>query len=123
MSEYRDSLECALAGYDREFESRLVDAITEAIADASMLTDVDGHPVIALRLGETANALTTILASTLALSPTAVRSPKAIRQLADGFRAKLLARVRQAESDPLFADFKARAFGSDADDRERGGRA
>jgi hypothetical protein len=118
-----DPFQHALAGYDEQFERKLVDAITEAIASTSMLTDADVHPVIALRLGETANALTTVLAAALALSPVATRSPKAIRQLADGFRRKLTARVRQAELDPLFADFKNRAFGSDVADHERGGNA
>jgi hypothetical protein len=111
----------ALAGYDRAFEARLVDEITEAIANASMLTDGDGHRVMALRLGECANALTTVLASTLALSPGSVRSSKAIKQLAAAFRSKLLTRVRQAERDPLFADFKNRCFHDG--DRERGGNA
>jgi hypothetical protein len=78
---------------------------------------------MALRLGETASALTTVLASTLALSPSSARSSKAIKQTADGFRRKLTARVRQAELEPLFADFKSRAFGTDAADRARGGNA
>jgi fructose-1,6-bisphosphatase/sedoheptulose 1,7-bisphosphatase-like protein len=114
-------IERAMAAYDRAFEARLVDEITEAIANASMLTDGDGRPVIALRLGECANALTTVLASTLALSPSSVRSSKAIKQLAAAFRAKLLARVRRAERDPSLSDFKSRCFHDD--DRARGGRA
>jgi hypothetical protein len=113
----------ALSGYDAEFEQRLVDALVTAIADASTMTDGDGHPVIALRLGETANALTTVLASTLALSPSSVRSSRAIKQLTAAFRCKLQTRIRQAEADPLFADFKKRTFGTDAADRERGGNA
>jgi hypothetical protein len=116
----RDPLVRALAGYDPAFERKLVDEITEAIADASMMSDGDGQ-VLVLRVGEIASALTTILASTLAVSPSAVRSPKAIREVADAVRRKLQARVRHAERDPAFADLKSRCFHDG--DRERGGRA
>jgi hypothetical protein len=74
-----------------------------------------------LRLGECANALTTVQASTLALSPTTARSSKAIKQLAAAFRRKLAAKVRAAEGSPDFYEFKRRAFHSG--DRQRGGRA
>jgi hypothetical protein len=114
-------LERAMAGYDRAFEARLVDEITEAIANASMLSDGDGHRVMALRLGECANALTTVLASTLALSPSSARSSKAIKQLAAAFRQKLRAQVAAAERDADVLNFKARCFRDD--DRARGGRA
>jgi hypothetical protein len=57
----------------------------------------------------------------MALSPSAARNRSAIKQTADGFRRKLTARVRQAEREPLFADFKARCF--HGDDEQRGGRA
>ena len=74
-----------------------------------------------LRLGEIAGALTTILASTLALSPSCARSPRAIREVAEQFRRKLLARVRAAEGNADFHDFKSRCFHEG--DRERGGNA
>jgi hypothetical protein len=111
-----DHLERAMAAYNERFERELADAIIRTIADASM---VDG--VMVIRTGEAAAALTTVLASILALSPAAVRSPTAIREAAEGFRRKLQARVRAAEQDPQFADFKSRCFRDD--DRERGGRA
>jgi hypothetical protein len=117
----RRDLDRAIAGYDEAFERKLVAEIMEAIASASMLSDGDGHRVLALRLGETANALTTILAGTLALSPASTRSRAAIKQVGDSVRRKLLARVRQAESDPLFSVFRSRCFRDD--DRERGGHA
>jgi hypothetical protein len=117
----RDSLARAMAGHDKAFEARLVDEITEAIADTSLTADADGHQVLALRLGETANALTTVLASTLALSPSSARSSKSIKQIAIAFREKLRAQVRQAERDPLFSDLKARCFHDG--DEQRGGRA
>jgi hypothetical protein len=111
-------LERAQAGFDRAFEERLTEAIMTAIADASRIDDC-----LVIRTGESAAALVTVLASMMALSPAAARNRSAIKQTADGFRHKLAAKVRAAERDPLFADFKARAFGSDADDRARGGRA
>jgi hypothetical protein len=61
------------------------------------------------------------LASTLALSPTAARSSKAIKQLATAFRRKLAAKIHAAEGNPDFYEFKRRAFHDG--DRERGGNA
>ena len=55
-------LERALAGFDEAFEHRLLDRIIGAIVDASLVDYGDGKPVLALRLGETAQALTTALA-------------------------------------------------------------
>jgi hypothetical protein len=109
-------LERAITGFDDAFKEKLTAAIITAIADASR---IDGCLVI--RTGESAAALTTVLASVLALSPSSVRSPAAIRQATESIRRKLTAQVRCAETDPSFADFKARCFRDD--DRERGGRA
>ncbi len=86
---------CIQLGYDESFEQKLADAIVRAVA------------------------LVTALASVTALSPTAARSPTAIRKTAESFRRKLMARLRAAVADPLFADFKSRCFHDG--DRERGG--
>jgi hypothetical protein len=110
-----------LDGFDPAFDRKLVEQIASAIVEASFVDAGAGHSVLALRLGETANALTTVLANILALSPNAMRSPSAIREIADGVHQKLVARLRQAERDPTFFDFKARTFNDD--DRNRGGRA
>jgi hypothetical protein len=111
-----NKLERAQAGYDEAFERKLADVIIRAIADQSMIDNV-----LVLRTGESAAALVNVLASIMALSPSSTRSRAAIKQVADSFRRKLLARVRQAESDPLFSDFKSRCFHDG--DRARGGRA
>jgi hypothetical protein len=111
-------LERAHAGYDPAFESELAEVVLRAIVEASK---IDG--IVVLRTGETANALTSVLAATLALAPSAVRSPKAIREIADSVRRRLQARVHFAEVNPGLNDFRSRAFGSDADDRKRGGNA
>jgi hypothetical protein len=114
----KPALERALAGFDEAFEERLTEAIMTAIADASRIDDC-----LVIRTGESAAALVTVLASMMALSPSSTRSRAAIKQVADGFRRKLAAKVRAAEHDPLFSDFKSRVFGTDADDRARGGNA
>jgi hypothetical protein len=116
MSKLDREMERALAGFDEAFEAKLVDEVTKAIAAASM---IDG--VMVIRTGETAAALVTVLASMTALSPASTRSRAAIKKTSDGFRRKLLARVRQAERDPLFADFRSRCFRDD--DEQRGGNA
>jgi hypothetical protein len=116
-----DDLQHAMSGYEEAFEARLVEQLTATLADTSMMTIAGGDRVVVLRTGEIANALTTILASVLAVSPAATRSRAAIKQVADSVRRKLMARVRQAERDPLFADFKSRCFHDG--DRERGGNA
>ena len=116
----RDPLQRAMAGFDTKFEARLVDEITETISAASMMSDGD-RQVLVLRFGEIASALTTILASTLALSPSTVRSPKAIREVAERFRKKLTGQVRAAEGNADVLNFKARCFHDG--DEQRGGRA
>jgi hypothetical protein len=64
-----------------------------------------------LRNGETASALLTVLAATLAMSPAACRSPSAVRKLTDEIRRRLLLRVNRGKAD---ADaFRARVFTSD----------
>lgn len=95
----------AAAGYDEGFERALVDAITAAIAQASIVTDSN---IMVIRTGETASALVTALASTLAMSPAATRSPAAVRKITDDIRRRLLLRIGrgQAEADA----FRARVF-------------
>jgi hypothetical protein len=109
-------LKRATTGYDDAHERALGDAILTTIVKRSM---VDG--VMVIRTGEIAAALTGLLAMTLALSPSATRTPAAIREISDRFRQKLEHLVRQAERDPALFDFKERVFRND--DRERGGRA
>jgi hypothetical protein len=114
-------LERALAGFDEAFEHRLLDRIIGAIVDASLVDDGDGNQVLALRLGETAQALTTALACVLAMSPASAHNDAAIKQTSQSFRRKLRARVHHARRDPGLHDFLRRTFNDR--DRERGGRA
>jgi hypothetical protein len=77
--------------------------------------------VMVIRTGEISAALTSVLAAVLALSPSAVRSPSAIREISEQVRKKLLRQVHAAERDPTLQDFLSRTFNHT--DRERGGRA
>jgi hypothetical protein len=108
----------AQLGYDAAFKAALTEAIFHAITDVSFASDLN---VIAIRTGETADALADTLALFLALSPAATRSPKAIRQVADDLRKRLIKNVAAARANPVTQDFLARVFRGDDD--ERGGRA
>jgi hypothetical protein len=110
--------ERATAGYDEAHEQALVDAIIETIAKASLISE---PPVLCLRTGEIASALTRTLALILAISPSAVRSPHAIRKMSEEMRRRLTKDAANAARNPEVNDFVARAFRND--DRERGGRA
>jgi hypothetical protein len=114
-----NAVERAQLGYDDAHERALIDAIIEAITRTSLISGEP--PVLCLRTGEIANALTKFLVLILAMSPSAVRSPAAICKLADEFHRRLVKRVADAALDPELNDFVARAFRDD--DRERGGRA
>jgi hypothetical protein len=63
--------------YDSAFEHAFADTIMEAIAKSCMVIDA---PRMVIRTGEAAGALLTVLAIMIALSPSAARSPGAIRK-------------------------------------------
>jgi hypothetical protein len=103
----RTTYEQATAGYDADYEDGLTDALLRAIADASKVSDIDA-PV--LRTGEAASALLSCLAVVLAMSPSAARSPTAMRQTVDTLGKRLRARVVEAQRDPGVQEFLRRAF-------------
>jgi hypothetical protein len=102
MSPAGTTYDRATAGYDEAFEQRLVEEITLAIGRASICSDAN---IVALRTGETASALLTVLAATLALSPAAVRSPTALRRTTGELGKRLQRRVAAAVSSPDTRDF------------------
>jgi hypothetical protein len=110
LSGRRTSFERATAGYDEAFEQQLAYAITVAIAETSRVTDVNA---ICIRTGETIAALVTTLASVLAMSPSAVRSPTQIRKTLD--EQRLRRRLAAAEADPVLQEFMRRAFNATDD--------
>ena len=93
--------------YDEEHEKALLSAITEAIFTASMVSDCNAAVI---RTGEAAQALLTVLASILAMSPSATRSPTAIRKLGDDIVKRLRRKVAVAEQSPDLKDFVRRYF-------------
>jgi hypothetical protein len=111
-----NALERAQAGYDDEHEAALVEAIITAIFNCSKIDNV-----LVVRTGEIAAALTSVLATVLALSPSATRSQKAIRNLTDDLRCRLIRSAARRAADPVLRDFWQRCFRDD--DRDRGGRA
>jgi hypothetical protein len=112
------AFDLAQAGYDDGHEQALVEAIITAISNASLISE---PPVLCLRTGEITSALAKVLASTIAMSPSRVRSPAEIRKTCETIRRKVTALVRDAERDPVFADLLARCFRDD--DHERAGHA
>ena len=113
-----NDFERARAGYDDAHEEALVEAITRAVFAASVIGE---PPVTVLRTGELTNALRTGVATAIALSPSAVRSPAAIRKTTNSLWRRLLKRVAAARANADFGDFESNCFRHD--DSERGGHA
>jgi hypothetical protein len=97
----------AVAGYDREHEIALMKVIITAVFEASILED---ESICALRTGEITNALVTTLASVLAMSPSATRSPAAIRKTLDSLEKQLRRKVANAEQDEFLQELHRRRF-------------
>jgi hypothetical protein len=116
MASDRTTFERARRGYDEERERALVEAVTKAIFDTYYCTDAR---VVALRTGEAASALLTVLASILAMSPAATRSPTAMRNMLDELGKRLRRRLADAEQSEEMEDFLRRVFRS----TDVGGRA
>jgi hypothetical protein len=95
------------AGYDDEHEAKLVAAITTAIAKASKVSDIDA---LVIRTGEAASALLSVLSFVLALSPSATRSPTAMRKTCEELHRRLRKRVASAETNQDLQDFVARVL-------------
>ena len=77
MSDTQTTYAKAVLEYDEAHEQALMEAVTAAIFDASKVSDCNA---IIIRTGEAAEALLTVLAGVLAMSPSVTRSPTAIRQ-------------------------------------------
>ena len=97
----------AVLEYDEEHERALLEAITEAIFEASRVSDCNA---VVIRTGEAAQALLTALACVLAMSPSATRSPAAIRKTVDELGKRLRRKVSATEQDADMQDFVRRSF-------------
>lgn len=107
MNEHRTTYQQAVTAYDQAFEARLVEAITTAVVEASLVTDLN---CAVIRTGETTGALITVLASVLAMSPAAMRSPTAIRRHIDELHKRLRKRLAAAEANEELQAFLRRVF-------------
>jgi hypothetical protein len=96
----------AIRGFDAEFCDVLRDKIFTTIAEASLLSDVNA---IALRTGETLEALTSCLIAAAAMSPH-FDTPSRLREFAEGLAKRIRRGVAEAKADPELRDFVARCF-------------
>jgi hypothetical protein len=93
----------AVREYDDEFQRALCAAIVKAIVDASVVTDPDLR-VLALRVGETVEALTTVLISFAAMSPQ-FDVPRDLRMFAETLAKRVRRDVAKARAEGFCADF------------------
>jgi hypothetical protein len=93
--------------YDSEFERAITTAISTAIAQVSRVTDCNA---MVLRTGEIIAALTTVLASTIALSPAITRSPTHVREFLAENAKRLQRKTMQAVDDPNTKRFRESWF-------------
>jgi hypothetical protein len=89
----------AFAGFDPQFRDTLIEEIASAIAQASLLRDV---PIMAIRTGETAEALIVCLIATMAMSPT-MDTPSELRAFTTKLAKRVHRGVAEARVDPTFA--------------------
>lgn len=116
MGPAMNAFERAITAYDDAHERALVESVTRAIVDASLISE---SPLLVLRTGELTSALLIVLAAAIALSPEAARSSAAIRKTTDELRRRLKKCVAVARAHPDFREFEARSFRQD--DAKRGG--
>ena len=107
----RTTYDRATREYDEEFKRGLIAEIITAIAKTSMVTAAN---VMALRVGETVEALTTVMISFLAMSPT-FDTPSHLREFAENTAKRIRHEVARARAEGYCEDF---VFGA-----RRGGNA
>jgi len=99
----RTTYERATREYDEEFTRALVSEILTAICKASMVTDPELR-VMALRTGETVEALTTLLISFAAMSPH-FDTPSHLREFAENTAKRIRREVSRARAEGFGEDF------------------
>ena len=108
MTDAQTTFARATLEYDKDHERGLLEAITRAIFESSTVSDANA---IVIRTGEAAEALLTVLAGILAMSPAATRSPAAIRRTLDDLGGKRLRRqIAAAERSEDLQEFIRRTF-------------
>lgn len=91
----------AVAGYDEKFRQHLVGEIITAVAKASMVTDAN---IMALRVGETTEALLSVLISFAAMSPH-FDTPSNLREFAETLARRFRREVGRARAEGFCSDF------------------
>ena len=86
MTDAQTTFARATLEYDKAHERALMEAITRAIFESSTVSDANA---IVIRTAEAAEAVLTVLAGILAMSPAAIRSPTAIHKTVDEFGKRL----------------------------------
>jgi hypothetical protein len=109
----RTSYAQAVREYDEDFKRALITEIVTAITKASMVTDPELR-VMAIRTGETCEALLSCLISFAAMSPH-FDVPSHLRQFAENTAKRIRRDVARARAEGYCEDF---VFGA-----RRGGRA
>jgi hypothetical protein len=95
----------ATASYDDDFRRRLIEEIITAIAKASLVADAN---VMAIRTGETIEALITCLITTASLAPH-FDTPSHLREFAEDTAKRIRREVAKARAEGFCADFVFRA--------------
>jgi len=106
----RTSYERATREYDENFKRDLISAITRTIFEASMVTDPELR-VMAIRVGETCEALTSCLVSFAAMSPQ-FDVPSTLREFAESTAKRIRRDVAKARAEGVFDKLGARRGGN-----------
>ena len=100
----RTTYQRAVREYDKEFKRTLIGEIVNAIAEASICTDNTRPRIMALRVGETLEALTLVLISFAAISPH-FDVPSHLREFAETTAKRIRRDVAQARAEGKFQHF------------------
>jgi hypothetical protein len=106
----RTTYERATREYDETFKRDPVSAITTTIFEASMVTDPELR-VLAVRVGETCEALLSCLISFAAMSPQ-FDTPSHLREFAESTAKRIRRDVAQARAKGVFDQFGAARGGN-----------
>ena len=107
MTDAQTTFARATLEYDKDHERALLEAIKRAIFESSTVSDANA---IVIRTGEAAEALLTVLAGVLAMSPAATRSPTAIRRTIHDLGKRLRRQIAAAEASEDLQEFISRTF-------------
>jgi hypothetical protein len=104
----RTTYERAAREYDEDFKRELIGEIITAIAKASIVTDAN---IMALRVGETIEALTSCMISFAAMSPH-FDTPSHLREFAETLAKRIRREVAKARAEGVFGHFGGREGGT-----------